>query len=148
MEKQTKYIDNRKVRHDYFIEDTFRAGIVLCGSEVKSIRNGRVNISDAYCYINEGELFLRNAHVTAPQTKNTMMTHVETCDRKLLLTKHEIKKITKAMSEKGYTCVPLSLEIPSNGYIKCNIAICKGKKDYDKRDAIKERDLKRDVGLS
>ena len=139
----TKYIDNRKARHEYFIEDTYRAGIVLEGTEVKAIRDGHANISEAFCFFDDGELFLKNSHVSASQKKNTMFTHSETRNRKLLLSKRELMKIKKALEVKGYTCVPLSLEIPSNGFIKCNIGICKGKKEYDKREAIKERDLDR-----
>ena len=140
---ETKYIDNRKARHEYFIEDTYRAGIVLEGTEVKAIRDGHANISEAFCFFYDGELFLKNSHVSASQKKNTMFTHSETRNRKLLLSKRELMKIKKALEVKGYTCVPLSLEIPSNGFIKCNIGICKGKKEYDKREAIKERDLDR-----
>lgn len=134
-------IENRKARYNYFIEDTYQAGLVLKGSEVKSIRAGHVNITEAYCYFEGNELFLRNAHITS--MNNVIFGHQEICDRKLLLTRKELKKLQKMSSIKGYTIIPLSIFVPVNGYIKVKIALCQGKHNYDKRETIKERDYQR-----
>lgn len=134
-------IENRKARYNYFIEDTYQAGIVLKGSEVKSIRAGRVNITEAYCYFKDNELFLRNSHITS--MNNTMFGHQEICDRKLLLSRKELRKLQKMTMVKGYTIIPLFIFVPVKGFIKVTIAICQGKHNYDKRETIKERDYQR-----
>lgn len=144
MKKNDFTILNRKARYEYFIEDTYRAGLVLKGSEVKAIRESKINISDAFCFFNEKqELFLKNAHITS--CNNLMFSHEETSDRKLLLSKKELNKLFKSLQIKGYTIVPLSIIVPSNGYIKIDIALCKGKHEYDKRETIKERDIEREL---
>lgn len=140
---EIKYISNRKAHFNYFIEDTFTAGLVLKGSEVKSIRDGKCNISESFVYEDNGELFIRNSQVTCSNEK--MFGHEEIHDRKLLLKKGEIKRILRAISVKGYTCIPLEIIVPKNGYIKAKIGIAKGKHEYDKRNTIKERDLDREL---
>jgi len=144
MKKVTTYINNRKASYNYYIDDTYHAGIILSGSEVKSIRAGHANIGEAFCYFNGNELFLKNAHITS-NAKNMMFGHEEIHDRKLLLSKKELREIKEQISIKGFTVVPLSIEIPACGYIKVNIGICRGKHNYDKREAIKERDCQREL---
>lgn len=141
--KATTYIKNRKVNFNYYIEDTYKAGLVLCGSEVKSIRAGKVNINESYCYFKNNELFLKNSFITSDNSK--MFSHDETRDRKLLLNKKELVRLLKSVNTDGYTIVPTSIEVPSFGYIKINIALAKGKHNYDKRETIKKRDMEREL---
>lgn len=138
-----EFIQNRKARFNYFLINIYKAGIVLCGSEVKSIRAHKVNISEAFCYFNKGELYLKNAHITSEN--DIMFSHNEIADRKLLLRKSELRKLQKATAIKGLTIVPVYIEINNPGYIKVHIALAKGKHDYDKRNSIKERDLNKDL---
>jgi len=140
-----KHINNRKARYNYYIEERFHAGISLSGSEVKSLRGGHCNLNEAFCYFRNGELFLKNATIVS--FNNKMFSHDETRDRKLLLTAKELHSIQKKVAIKGYSIVPLDIEIPDAGFIKVNIAVCKGKHNYDKRNAIKERDAKRDIDV-
>lgn len=140
--KETFFINNRKARFDYYIEETYEAGIVLHGSEVKSIRDSKASIVDAYCYIDDNnEVWLKGANISAHN--NAMFSHNETADRKLLLKKREIKKLKRAVAIKGFTLIPLKIIVPAHGHIKVDIAICIGKHNYDKRNAIKERDFQR-----
>ena len=134
---------NRKARYDYEIEDTYEAGIVLTGTEIKSIRNGSCNIKDCYGIIRKGEIYLLNMFVGQYKEGN-IFNHEETRDRKLLLHKKEIKKISQMIEVQGLTIVPLKLYFKDNK-LKVLIGICRGKKNYDKRESIKERDIKRDV---
>ena len=134
-------VENRKARHEYTILDEYRAGIVLVGSEIKSIREGKTNIADAYCVLINNELFIRNMHVDPYEKAQTP--HAVRRDRKLLLTKQELKKISNRMIDKGLAIIPLKLEIDT--LIKLQIGIGKGKKLYDKRQTIKDRDVKRDL---
>lgn len=134
-------IENRKARFNYYIEETYKAGIVLKGSEVKSIRAGKASIVDAYCYIDNNEIWLRGSHISSQG--HLMFGHEEICDRKLLLRRKEIKKIQKWVANKGYTLIPLRIFVPATGFIKVDIAICIGKHNYDKRNTIKERDYQR-----
>ena len=134
-----EFIQNRKVRFNYYLIDKYRAGIVLKGSEVKSIRAHKASISEAYCYFIDGELYLRNAFISSEN--NEMFAHKEIYDRKLLLSKNELKRLQKGSIVKGYTIVPINIEINNPGYIKVNIALAEGKHNYDKRNTIKERDL-------
>ncbi|WQJ53610.1 MAG: hypothetical protein [Wendovervirus sonii] len=143
MKKTITYINNRKASYNYYIDESYHAGIVLSGSEVKSIRSGHANISEAYCYFSGNELFLKNAFIKSQN--NLMFGHKELQDRKLLLSKHELRELHKAYDTKGLSIIPLSIEVPARGYIKLNIAICRGKHNYDKRDAIKQRDIERDL---
>lgn len=134
---------NRKATHDYFIEETIEAGIVLTGTEIKSIRAGNCNIKDCYGIIRNNEVFLLNLYVGQYKEGN-IFNHEETRRRKLLLHKKEIKKLVQAIELKGLTLVPLKLYFKDNK-LKVALGICRGKKDYDKRESIKERDIKREV---
>ena len=134
---------NRKATHDYFIEETIEAGIVLTGTEIKSIRAGNCNIKDCYGIIRNNEVFLLNMYVGQYKEGN-IFNHEETRRRKLLLHKKEIKKLVQAIELKGLTLVPLKLYFKNNK-LKVSLGVCRGKKDYDKRESIKERDIKREV---
>lgn len=136
-------IYNKKARFDYFIEEEYEAGIVLTGTEIKSIRKGSCNIKDCYGIIRKGEIYLLNMFVGQYKEGN-IFNHEETRDRKLLLHKKEIKKISQMIEVQGLTIVPLKLYFKDNK-LKVLIGICCGKKNYDKRESIKERDIKRDV---
>jgi len=136
-------IVNRKARHEYNILENYTAGIVLQGSEVKSIKAGKANIGDAYCVITNGEVWLKNSHVSKYDS-DKFTNHEEKRDRKLLLNKKEIRRLTSDVQNPGYTIVPLKMFI-MKGKIKVEIGLCKGKKDYDKRESIKERDSKREL---
>ncbi len=136
-------IYNKKAKFDYFIEEEYEAGIVLTGTEIKSIRKGSCNIKDCYGIIRKGEIFLLNMFVGQYKEGN-IFNHEETRDRKLLLHKKEIKKISQMIEVQGLTIVPLKLYFKDNK-LKVLIGICRGKKNYDKRESIKERDIKRDV---
>ena len=136
-------IYNKKARFDYFIEEEYEAGIVLTGTEIKSIRKGSCNIKDCYGSIRKGEIYLLNMFVGQYKEGN-IFNHEETRDRKLLLHKKEIKKISQMIEVQGLTIVPLKLYFKDNK-LKVLIGICRGKKNYDKRESIKERDIKRDV---
>ena len=135
---------NRKALHEYIVIEDIVAGIVLFGSEVKSIRQGKCNISDAYCYINNGECILKNSHISKYDS-DKFTNHEELRDRKLLLKKKEIRYIKSELQIKGITLIPLSIYTTKTGLIKVNIGICKGKKLYDKRESIKERDIEREM---
>ena len=135
---------NRKARHNYDVIDTYIAGIVLVGSEVKSIKGGKCNISDAYCYVDShNEIWLKNSHVSKYES-DIFTNHDELRERKLLLNKKEINKIKEKSQEAGFTIVPLKVFI-TKGKIKVQIGVCKGKHDYDKRNDIKDRDNKREL---
>jgi len=134
---------NRKASHDYFIEETFEAGLVLQGTEIKSIRAGRVNISDAHVRIMNGEAFIINMHV-APYEQGNRFNHEPTRSRKLLLKRSEIDKLFGLVQQKGYTIVPLRLYI-KNGFAKLLIGLGRGKKQYDKREDLKQKQMKRDI---
>lgn len=136
-------IVNRKAQHDYFIEETLEAGIVLTGTEIKSIRAGNCNIKDCYGIVRNHEVYLLNMFVS-PYKEGNIFNHEETRSRKLLLHKKEIKKIESAIEMKGLTLVPLKLYFKDN-YLKVSLGICRGKKDYDKRESIKDRDVKREA---
>ena len=138
-------IKNRKANYDYLSIDTYIAGIQLVGSEIKSIRNGRANISEAYCVFQNGELYLKNAHISPYE--NAGFIKVDPLrDRKLLLNKHELRKLSEGVSRKGLTIIPYKMFIlNSKGLCKVEICLCRGKKDYDKREALKEKDLKKSM---
>ena len=136
-------IINRRARHDYFIEETYEAGIVLTGTEIKSIRNGSCNIKDCYGIVKNNEVFLLNMFVGQYKEGN-IFNHEESRSRKLLLHKKEIKKIKESLEEKGLTLIPIKLYFKDN-LLKVELGVCRGKKDYDKRESIKERDIKRNV---
>lgn len=136
-------VKNRKAFHDYFIEDRFEAGLVLLGTEIKSIRQGKVQLKDAYISIINNEAFIKGMHI-AQYDQGNRFNHDETRERKLLLHAHEIQKLQKATQLQGYTIVPLAMHL-SKGRAKLEIAMAKGKHLYDKRQVEKERSMKRDV---
>lgn len=137
-------IKNRRATFDYAITDTYTAGIVLTGTEIKSIRMGKASLVDTFCYINDGEVWVKNMYI-AEYFYGTYNNHTERRDRKLLLNRKEIRELRKESESPGYTIVPLRLFISQKGYAKLVIGVAKGKKEYDKRQAIKERDDKRDL---
>ena len=142
--KGTKTLaENRKAWHDYFVEETLEAGIALVGTEVKSIRNGRANLKDSYGVIRNGEVFIRNMHVS-PYDFGNIFNVDPLRERKLLLHKSEIRRLIGYTSQEGYTLVPLSLYL-KEGKVKVALGVCKGKKNYDKRDAMLEKAHKRDI---
>ncbi|QEO10452.1 SsrA-binding protein SmpB [Protaetiibacter larvae] len=134
---------NRKARHDYTIEDTYEAGIVLSGTEVKSLRQGRASLVDGYAYIDGGELWLDAVHIPE-YTEGTWTNHAPRRKRKLLLHKAQIIKISHRTKEGGYTLVPLSIYF-KDGRAKVELAVAKGKREYDKRQALRERQDKREA---
>ena len=134
-------VTNRKARHNYHILDSIEAGIVLTGSEIKSIRNGRVSLGDAYVRPENGELWLRNAHIARYQ-ESSYLGHDPMRPRKLLLHRREIAELARAVAEKGLTIVPLRLYI-RRGLAKLDVALAQGKKLYDKREAIQKRETDR-----
>ena len=136
-------INNRKAKYDYQIIDTVEAGIVLTGTEIKSIRNGKANLKDSYATIKKGEAILLNMHIS-PYEKGNIFNHDETRTRKLLLHKKEILKLNDKIRIEGYTLVPLKLYFKKN-IAKILLGIAKGKKTYDKRETIKKRDIERDI---
>ncbi|MEG2017814.1 MAG: SsrA-binding protein SmpB [Clostridium sp.] len=136
-------VENRKARHDYFIEEAMEAGIVLVGTEVKSIRGGKANLRDSYADIVNGEIFIKNMHIS-PYEQGNIFNRDPLRERKLLLHKGEIEKLLGYTSQKGYTLIPLSLYL-KDGKVKVNLGVCRGKKDYDKRDAMLEKAAKRDI---
>lgn len=137
-------IVNRKARHDYDVVETYNAGLVLMGSEVKSIKAGKANIGDAYCYVStNSEVWVKNAHISKYDS-DKFTNHDELRERKLLLNKREIRKIKEQIKEKGFTIIPLKMYL-DKGKIKLLVGICKGKKNYDKRNDIKDRDNKREL---
>lgn len=134
---------NRKAKHDYFIEEEYECGLVLTGTEIKSIRNGNCNIADSYCIVRKGEVFVLNMFISIYKDGN-IFNHNETRTRKLLLHSNEIKKISNKMQIEGYTLIPLKIYFKNN-VAKVLLGICKGKKNYDKRETVKERDIKRQL---
>jgi len=134
---------NKKANYDYFIEETYEAGIVLTGTEIKSIRNGSANLKDSYAIIKKDEIFLLNMHISFYK-EGDRLNHQETRTRKLLLHKNQILKLKEKTDQEGYTLVPLKLYFKENK-AKILLGIGKGKKNYDKRQVIKERDIKLSV---
>lgn len=137
-------IRNRRASFEYAFLETYTAGIVLTGTEIKSIRQGKVNLQDAYCLIHNNELFVRQMSI-AEYTEGTHYNHEPLRDRKLLLTKREIKRLNEKLKDQGLTIVPTRLFTSERGFAKVEIALAKGKKLYDKRDSIKEREVTRDM---
>lgn len=135
--------ENRKARHDYFIEEGFEAGIELVGTEVKSIRAGKANLKDSYAEIRNGEVFVCNMHIS-PYEKGNIFNKDPLRERKLLLHKGEIMKLLGFSSQQGYTLIPMSLYLKNNR-VKVNLAVARGKKAYDKRDVMLEKAAQRDV---
>ena len=137
-------IKNRKASYEYQFIDTFVAGIMLVGTEIKSIRNNKANISDAHCVFNGNELFVKNLHI-AEYNNGGQNNHEPKRERKLLLNKQELKKMLGKVKEKGNSIIPIRLFINEKGKAKLEIALAKGKKVYDKRESIKEKDQKKDM---
>ena len=135
--------ENRKARHDYFIEDTYEAGLVLKGTEVKSLRIGRANLKDSYARIKDGEVWVHQMHI-GPYPFAYYNNHDSLRPRKLLLHKHEIKRLYGKVNEKGHSLIPLKIYF-KKGKAKLSLALAKGKRHYDKREAIKRRDEQRDL---
>ena len=135
---------NRKARHEYFIEETFEAGIALTGTEIKSVRNGRVNLGDGFVLVRGGEAWLMNVHI-AQYEQGNRYNHDETRQRKLLLHRREIRRLQSQATQKNWTIVPLKMYINAKGLAKVEIALVRGKKLYDKRDTIAKRDADRDM---
>jgi len=134
---------NRRARHDYFIEDSFEAGMMLKGTEVKSLRNGQASLAESYAAERNGELYLINAHINEYAPANRF-NHDPKRARKVLVHRRELSKLLGARSREGVTLVPLSIYFNKRGFAKLELGIAKGKKKVDKREAIKERDWKRD----
>lgn len=135
-------IKNKRATFDYAIGDTFTAGIVLTGTEIKSIRQGKASLADTFCYVDKGEVWVKNMYI-AEYFYGTYNNHAARRDRKLLLNKKEIAKLEKTGKEAGFTIVPLRLFINDRGLAKLVIGVARGKKEYDKRQSIKEREDKR-----
>jgi SsrA-binding protein len=142
-QQQKKVADNRKARHDYELFDRFEAGLVLQGTEIKSIRQGKVQMKDSYISISNGEAYIKGLHIS-PYEFGNRFNHDETRDRKLLLHKNEILKLDQAARIKGYTVVPVRMYL-SKGLAKLEIALAKGKNLHDKRESQKEKDARREI---
>jgi SsrA-binding protein len=137
-------LSNRKAYHEFFFEDTYIAGMVLSGTEIKSLRSGKASFNDSYCYFHRGELFVKSLHISE-YAFGTYTNHAPMQERKLLLTKRELKKLESKTTEKGYSIIPLRIFISEKGFAKMEIGLGKGKKIYDKRDSIKQRETDRDI---
>ncbi len=135
--------ENRKARFDYFIEDTYECGIVLEGTEVKSVKNGNISFPDSFAEIINGEVWVKNFHI-AEYSFSSIFNHNPDRPKKLLLHQDEIKRLARRVDEKGCTLIPLDFYL-KNGRVKVTLGVCKGKKQYDKRASIKERDVQRDI---
>ena len=140
---QRTIAENRKARHDYHILETWEAGVALLGTEVKSIREGRVNLRDSYARVDRGEVWMFNVHIS-PYSHRGSADHQELRQRKLLLHAHEIRKMVGQTAEKGFTLVPLELYL-KNGRVKVMIGLAKGKQEHDKRETIRKREVDRET---
>lgn len=144
-EKSRVQISNRRASFDYLFLETYTAGIVLVGTEIKSIRAGKASLTDAFCYFdNRGQLYVKGMNI-AQYFWGSWGQHEPARDRKLLLTKRELLRLRQAVRQKGLTIVATKMYISDNGYAKVQIALAKGKKDYDKRQSIKEKDIRREM---
>jgi len=142
-----KEMNNRQAYFNYYIEDKYIAGIVLLGTEVKSIREGKVSFNDAYCLFDKNELWLRGFYI-AEYKLGTVNNHISVHDRKLLLTQRELKRLQARMKEKGFTLIPLRIFFNEKNFVKVEIGLARGKKVHDKRESIKEKDVKRELSRS
>lgn len=143
--QQRVRINNKKASFEYEFLEQYDAGIVLVGTEIKSIRAGKASLQDAYCYFSGGELYVRGMNVATYFWASAWSSHEPMRDRKLLLTARELRHLAQAVKTKGLTIVATSLYIADNGYAKLHIALAKGKKEYDKRASIKEKDIRREL---
>lgn len=137
-------LSNRKAYYEYHIEAKYIAGMVLSGTEIKSLRAGKASFNDSYCVFHQGELFVRSLHI-AEYSFGSINNHIPLQERKLLMQKRELKKLENKIKEKGYTLVPLKIFISEKGFAKIEIGLGKGKKIYDKRESIKTRETDREV---
>ena len=144
IEKNQIEIKNKRAEHEYFLLDEFTAGLVLTGTEIKSIRDGKANLSDAYCVFIGNELFVREMHISEYRF-GSYLNHPAKRDRKLLLNRKELHKLQNKIKERGFTIVPTMLFVNPKGYAKLTIYLARGKKFFDKRETIKEKDQKRDL---
>lgn len=144
MSQDKVYIKNRPATFEYAIEDRMTAGMVLTGSEIKSVRNGKVSFNDSYCYFHRGELWVKSLHI-AEYVNAGYAGHDPTRERKLLLNKRELRKWEQKLKDKGYTIVPLAVFINEKGYAKMEIGLGRGKKLHDKRETIKGREAEREI---
>lgn len=138
-------IENRRARFDYQFLEHFTAGIVLQGTEIKSIREGKAGLSDSYCYFKGGELYVRNMHISE-YSEASFKNHEPLRERKLLLSRTELRKLEGKLKDQGLTIVPVKLFISDKGFAKLDIALAKGKKEFDKRQDIKKKDIEREIG--
>ena len=138
-------IENRRARFDYQFLENFTAGIVLQGTEIKSIREGKAGLSDSYCYFKGGELYIRNMHISE-YSEASFKNHEPLRERKLLLSKMELRKLEGKLKDQGLTIIPIRLFISDKGHAKLDIALAKGKKEFDKRQDIKKKDAEREIG--
>jgi SsrA-binding protein len=137
-------ISNRKAYHEYFFEQTYIAGLVLQGTEIKSLRAGKASFNDSYCVFNDGELFVKSLHISE-YAFGTYTNHQPMQERKLLLQKRELRKLEAKTKEKGYSIIPLKIFLTDKGFFKLQIGLGKGKKVHDKRETIKQRENDRDI---
>ncbi len=137
-------IKNRKAEHDFLLLDKYMAGIVLTGTEIKSIRAGKASLVDTFCYIHDGEMWVKNMYI-AHYDQGSYNNHVERRDRKLLLNRKEIAKIQNAVKAPGFSIIPTLLFIDANGRAKLDIYVARGKKEFDKRESLKEKEDRRDM---
>jgi len=144
MGNDRKYIaENRKARFNYSIEETYECGLELQGTEVKSVKNGSISFPDSFAEIINGEIYLKNFHISE-YSFSSIFNHNPDRPKKLLLHREEIKRLTRKVEEKGFTLIPLNFYL-KNGKVKVTLGVCKGKKDFDKRETIKNRDIDRDI---
>jgi len=141
--KQTE-LNNRQAYFNFHIEDKYEAGIVLLGTEVKSIREGKVSFNDSFCMFDKGELWVRGLFINA-YTHGNKNNHIEVHDRKLLLNKRELEKLEGKVKEKGFSIIPLRIFFNEQRYAKVEIGLAKGKKEFDKRETIKNRDVDKEI---
>lgn len=137
-------LKNKAAYYEYFIDDTYQAGIVLLGTEVKSLRDGKASFNDSYCIIHQNEIWIKSLHIS-PYSHGTVNNHDPDRDRKLLLQKREIKRIQSKLKEKGYTLIPLKVFMNDKNLIKLELGLGKGKKLHDKRESLKQKDAERDI---
>lgn len=137
-------LSNRKAYYEYYFEAKYIAGMVLSGTEIKSLRTGKASFNDSYCIFHKGELFVRSLHISE-YSFGTINNHEPLQERKLLLHKKELRKLENKIKEKGYSIIPLKIFIAENGFAKMEIGLGRGKKIYDKRETIKEREADRDI---
>lgn len=144
MSEGRKYLaENRKAHFDYFVEESYECGIQLQGTEVKSVKNGNISFPDGFAEIVNNEVYLKNFHISE-YTFSSIFNHDPDRPKKLLLHREEIKRITRKVEEKGYTLIPLNVYL-KDGRVKVTLGVCKGKKQYDKRETIKNRDINREI---